>query len=86
VEFESLRWGALAGYLEAGGRATPLDLAAWEAAACLRLAALSLQRARGDDAVMRNPAWLPAPSARRAEADKLRRAAEGVFAAARAAG
>jgi len=82
VDYASLRWGAIAAYVEAGGRATEPALGAWEAAACLRLAGLSLQRARGDDGVTRNPDWLPAPSARCSEAAALRRAAEGVFAAA----
>lgn len=85
VEFASLRWGAIAAYVEAGGQATEPALAAWEAAACLRLAGLSLQRARGDDELTRNPDWLPTPSARRSDADALRHAAEGVFAAAGAA-
>lgn len=84
VEFESLRWVALASYLEGGGHASLFELVAWEAAACLRLAGLALQRAHGDDGIERNPAWLAAPAARRSEAEVLRRAAEGVFTAARA--
>jgi hypothetical protein len=79
VTFQRLRSGVLTGYREAGGRATDPELAAWEAVACLRLAGLSLQRARGDDPVTRNPAWLSAPSTRRAEAEVMRRAAKEVF-------
>ncbi|MGH7731159.1 MAG: phosphotransferase family protein [Candidatus Eiseniibacteriota bacterium] len=84
AEFDALRGGALTSYRNGGGRATVHELAAWEAVACLRLAALSLQRARGDDPITRNPAWLPAPSVRREEGVAMRRAARELFPAARA--
>ncbi|MEO5988594.1 MAG: hypothetical protein ABIU54_05445 [Candidatus Eisenbacteria bacterium] len=48
-------------YWNAGGRADAVAIAAWEAATCLRLAGLVLQRGAGDDRVERNPSWLPAP-------------------------
>ena len=50
-------------YHASGGGADAIALARWEAAACLRLAGLALQRAAGDDPIERNPAWIPAPAA-----------------------
>lgn len=48
----------LAAYLAADGRATPRDVARWEAAACLRLAFLA-RRAVVIDAGERNSEWVP---------------------------
>jgi hypothetical protein len=71
----SRRAGVVAAYRDAGGRARRRVVRAWEAIACLRLAALARDRA-GAAAAFRNPAWVPLPPGSAVRAEGWARALE----------
>ncbi len=69
------RAAVVAAYREAGGRARRRVVGAWEAAACLRLAALARDRAVAA-AAYRNPEWVPLPAGDAAQAEHWARLLE----------
>ncbi len=69
------RAAVVAAYREAGGRARRRVVGAWEAIACLRLAALARDRVAATVA-FRNPAWVPLPAADEVQAEGWARTLE----------
>jgi aminoglycoside phosphotransferase (APT) family kinase protein len=69
------RVAVLAAYREAGGRARRRVIGAWEAAACLRLAALARDPAVAA-AAYRNPEWVPLPAGDASQAEHWARLLE----------